>query len=236
MKHVTIGMIAAGALTLVSALPAQAMSRDQATTDTFISVETRYLEVQADKMKAERASMTAFISQTAAACSGSLPPILVNGTGTAAEQNVGGALVLEASFDLAIANLKPQRAIASREIRRLRDLHWTGRKVNREMAAEISASRQSLALKPSDLCVDIATAEASGWATVPAATESFLNQANIGAEPTLDGFLKELKPFLTTADVAGYARLKKLGAAVDREEQELSGTYGGRLRSVIVAT
>jgi hypothetical protein len=212
-------------------------ARDLTSTNRFVTAVTRYYRSALAHRPAETAAVKAMVAGVTTGCPGSLPKSLAKGT--AGQQKVYLQLALEAGLDLGIADVAPLRGALSAQARALGRLRWASAKLDREIRAEMELQRATVKLVPSQLCADIKTAAAGGYATLPSATTRFLT-ATVRAEsqrvPTLSAALTLMKPDITPAEAPAVKRLRALAATFRRFTGTLLTGAGKNLEAALSTT
>jgi hypothetical protein len=242
MTLVPLGGVVVGAVVLNlmggAAMAAAPKPADVASARTLVSTVTRFDKTALKHEREMTAAAKAVVAKVQAACPGSIPSSVANGT--PAQQGVAFDLVLEGSFDLSIAVIHPLDHAALALAKGLDRAHFSKRAFSRGVHATATLQRRFVALEPTDFCGDVKAAAAGGFAADAPGTTAFLKRLqNLGSSSALGvpAIVKKVKPYLLTAhDRAALKRLKTVDARYQKFATNLGLTWGTRLGSVLAGS
>jgi hypothetical protein len=241
-RFVPLGGLAVGAVVLNlmggAAMAATPKPRDVASARTLVSTVTRFDQTALNHEREMTAAAKAVVAQVQAACPGSIPSSVANGT--PAQQAVALDLILEGSFDLSIAVIHPLDHAALALAKGLDRAHFSQRAFSRGVHATAKVQRRFVALAPSDFCGDVKAAAAGGFAADAPGTTAFLKSfENIGSSAALavPAIIRKVKPYLLAAhDRAALKHLTIVDARYQKFSMNLGLKWGARLGSVLVGS
>jgi hypothetical protein len=204
-----IALLAAGIA--ATAAVARRNAFDVSSTRAFIVAATRLESAAVNKHKTEEASANALIRHLSSACPRSLPSSTRNGS--AAQRAAWTAFTGEAGYELLLAQLKVLRPDYVRLVGDLKPLRWTDPALNRQVGAFVSRTRDTLNLRPPDLCSETRAAARSNFSVIPMRTVRFLRSAVIAlpkTQPTLSDLVGKMKRSTTPGEAATIRRLRGL--------------------------
>jgi hypothetical protein len=157
------------ALALAATAPAaRAASGDVATTRAYVEADYRLMRSAVNKLPEAEAALEGLLRSVRANCAHGAAGSPQNALSTQMSDEVIGAMV--------IAVVDPGLPVARRFVREAQGLHWSSSALTATVQAYVSHVRTLTQLAAPDLCLDVHTWAASGFATLPASTQTFVKR------------------------------------------------------------
>ena len=245
MRSMPLGGLVAGVVALgllggsaVAATPAKAPKpRDVAAARAVIHAFSRFDQTALHREGAMTALAKALVAQVQAGCAGTIPSSIAKGTDK--QQGVFFDIIFEGAFDLTVRAIQPLDHASTSLTKRLDRVHFSKRTFTRRIHDTAKAQQLVLAIKPSDLCADVKTAAAGGFAADAPGTTAFLKgilRLNPGPTETVTKILKTIRADLVTkSDLAALKRLQKVDARYQNFSTNLGLRWGAKLGEVLTS-
>lgn len=232
---VRLGWVAAAAALLTaapSAMAAAPRAGDVRATRSFISIGERFFERSIAGEPGVRRSLTGYVDHVSAGCAESLTGL---GTHTGSNTSLANqaALAVEAQLDYAIVFMRalPFRRAAHA----LASLHWSRRSLDRTVGAYAKSGLAILTLHATDVCADIKASAATGFTSLPVATQALIASfPENDSAATWTSLLAKMHGYETSGMRSSIARFTVLAKRDQRLVQKDYNQQFNRLGDVLL--
>lgn len=194
---------------MAMAAPTPPSRRDVRSARRFIAILNGFYETALRTRREARADVNALLKHVKAQC-----PMITLPSGGRRQDRVLSHLFTEAADNLGLAISGPLDDAAAQEAGALAHLHFSSRRLNRDVRQMARSQRLTAELTPSDLCGDIRAAAGADYRRQSRATTRFLavvHRALSAPAPSLAELEKDPRPYLTAPhDRAALRRLRTL--------------------------
>jgi hypothetical protein len=222
----------------LAATPAKAPKpRDVVAARAVTRAITRFDGTALRHEQAMTAAAKALVAQVQAGCAGAIPSSIANGTD--AQQGVFVDLVFEGAIDLTVRAMQPLNHAALALGKGLDRVRFSNRAFTLRIHDTAKAQRIILAVHPTDLCTDVKTAAAGGFAADPPGTTAFLkgiDKLDPGPTVSVPTLIKKITAdLLNKSDRAALKRLKTMDARYQKFSSNLGLHWGAKLGDVLMS-
>lgn len=233
VPRASIVAIAAGILSpLAPSVALGSSSDDGAATRAYIDARYTFAHANAPNTSAQLSAMRALSGRVEGEC----PGVLAGARSLASAKQLQ-AITNEVLATITLAEIGPDRNALRATARKIRNLHWTDRKLTRLVRREDQEAKALASLPDPQLCTDLRAWAASSFRVLPVQTEHVNRELAVEVSEEGQGreeiIARRLRPYELPAE---HRTVRRTAAIEARRNRATESTFLAAFKTISVAT